>query len=463
MERRKNYLALCSYSLLGVCIFIFLCMHTPSVGFDTVGYIHFSPMRPPLYPIFIELFKWAGRYQLDMVMWTQTVLICASLMYARVWLKRHLFISDVFIFSAYIIITIHLFFGLALLTSIMSEGLAFPLFVVAFFTLLDCFLAYQTKKLLWLGVLTTLLILTRVQFYFFYLAFVLLLIWYAGRKVSFKKIAVAALIFLASILCTVVAVRSYNFILRGSFSGTISTLGEQLIVQPLYLTNINAEKYFTDPAQKKYVHDVMKDMSQNDLGNVIPNPALSLGLHADYEKANPRFSQAVTAMRYSDHHGGTSFWGPPIPTRDLLYDYYTNNYNAIMLVAKAHTPLMSTQAADQFRTHVSLILFLHEFKKNVVFFILKWINFTGGILLTLTLITVLLVACVRIITKKSAQGSAGEVTHIFVAVGIILIFINNAEVAVVEALVLRYLFYSYFIFYCLVALIMDRLFIAKAA
>ncbi len=450
---KKNGFLIFSYALLGLSIFVFLCTHSPGGGFDSPGYIHFSPIRPPLYPLFIGLFKWAGSYQLACVMWAQTLINCAVLWYARCWLKQHMAMSELSIFVAYVIIVIMVFFVGQLITAILSEGLAFPLFIMAFLSLIESFYAYQIKKLLYLALWTALLVLTRVQFFYWYSMFVLLIIWYGYKRIGLKNIIISIVILSGSVQASSLFNKSYHYLMYGSFVSTPSGLGELLIVQPLYLTNAQAERYFVDPVQKKYFQAVMLDISKNDLGDVITNPALSLGLFSDYVKVNPAFAQASSAMRTSYQKNTGSFWGPIIPSRALLYDYYANNYNAILVVAKAHTLNLSNVVPDRFMTAVSLVLFKHEFNKNMVFFVLKWIDFTGGGSLVLMLIIIFFTVCYQVIHTKGPLGAQ----QAFIILGILLIFINNAVVALTQPFVARYLFYDYFIFYCIVAFIADQL------
>jgi len=457
---KKEEINFIPYLLLGLSIVILLITHSPNIGFDTAGYVNFSPMRPPMYPIFIELFKWAGADQLKMVMWAQAILTCAVLLYTRKWLQKHLVISDISIFITYLVIVISMFFATdsAIITTIMAEGIAFPLFIMAFLTLVECFQQFSLKKLSMFALWTGLLILTRAQFYYFYLAFVMLIGWYVWKRVAINKIIIAIMLIFSSIVLTNLLDKTYHYFMHHSFSPTLSTLGEQLIVQPVYLTNIDSEKYFTDPLQRKYIKDVMEEISQNHLGNVILNPGLSTGLLPTYAKVNPRLYQAVVVMRDSYNHGVTTFWGPPIPSRDLLFDYYDNNYNPIMIVAKSHDYKMSPQSADNFKIKVSMILFKNELKKNLVFIIMKWIKFTGSLPLILFLLIILFTTITRFIQNRNSMTQLNETTLLFVFVGILLIFMNNGVVAITEAFVLRYFFYSYFILYCIAALVADRLF-----
>src|SRR5690348_2207443 len=96
---QKKWLYNLSYVILAALIVFFLLTHSPDyVDYDAPSYIFFAPIRPPVYPIFIWLFRWAGHYQFTLIMWVHAILTFSAFLYAGFWLKKYLKISDFLIF-----------------------------------------------------------------------------------------------------------------------------------------------------------------------------------------------------------------------------------------------------------------------------------------------------------------------------------------------------------------------------
>ena len=87
---------------LSAIFLLFLLTHQPAFDPDSLSYINGSIIRQPLDPLFIGLFKWAGKNQLLFVMWAQSVFTFFLFYYARNWIKKNLFVSDFFIMLAFI-------------------------------------------------------------------------------------------------------------------------------------------------------------------------------------------------------------------------------------------------------------------------------------------------------------------------------------------------------------------------
>ncbi len=97
------------YFCLGLGIILTLLTHPPIVGADTLSYINFDSNRPPLYPIFLWLFKWCGGHQFEAVTWVKTILYGLTLYYARTWLLENLGLSDFLIFFNFMFYYTHHF------------------------------------------------------------------------------------------------------------------------------------------------------------------------------------------------------------------------------------------------------------------------------------------------------------------------------------------------------------------
>ncbi|OGT36803.1 MAG: hypothetical protein A3F12_00800 [Gammaproteobacteria bacterium RIFCSPHIGHO2_12_FULL_38_14] len=185
-SQKKKLFSEIPYAILAVIVIFFLYSHAPNTDYDTPSYVNFYLSRPPIYPLFIWSFKWAGQYQFLLVVWAQSIITFLSLLYARFWLKKYLRIADflIFIVLLFVLITICLH---SQMWYVESEGLSFPLFIFTFFLLIRCFQKLALKNIFYLSLCVAALMLIRVQFYYFYGIFILLITWHARRKVSLDK------------------------------------------------------------------------------------------------------------------------------------------------------------------------------------------------------------------------------------------------------------------------------------
>src|SRR3990167_4131283 len=402
-----------SYMILGLTIVLILLTHSPIIGNDTSSYVNFSSGRPPLYPIFIWLFKWCGTHQFEAVVWAKTIIFGISFFYARAWLRQRLNIPDFLIFIVCCVTTVTTFRMV-----LVSEDLTIPLFIVAFFTSVDVMKEFQLKKIILLSILVSLLVLTRNQFYFYYLFFLWLIFWYCWIKIPKIKIVLGASILCFSIVSTSLVSKLYSYFIHAPTTCDLF-LSHQLIIQPLYLADMNAIYYFKDPAQKEYIQTVLTQIKKQKLtASDIP---LS-----------------------------------PIYPQDI-YSYYGFNYDPIAYIncyylANIHIPLAYQ---DHFMTNIAIILFLHDLKKNLYFFAWKYTSFFGSIPFAFAVLIVLSAACFRL----SNRYFSPSIEQVFIIVGLVLVLSNNAVVALVAGGILRYLSYNYFIYYCIAALAADRVFL----
>src|SRR3990167_429040 len=235
-------------------IMAFLCTHSPYLGNNAKTYIDFSIIRQPLYPIFIGLFHWAGKYQFYFVMWTQSIITFIALLYGRNWLKKNLQLSDWSLIPVILFVLITISFHYQMISIDDPEGLSFPFFIFAFFNTIECFQEKSIKKIVCLSIWVSVLILLRTQFYFFYGIYIALILWCFLKKKPMSYIAKVALIFIVSIGLTNLADRSYHYLANGvfinePFSGLVT------VIQPLYLANSDAENYFANTEQLYFLRN----------------------------------------------------------------------------------------------------------------------------------------------------------------------------------------------------------------
>ena len=218
-----------------------------------------------------------------------------------------------------------------------SEGLTFPLFILIFFLLIECAIKYNLKKLSYLAFWTSLLILTRLQFYYFYAIFVLLFMWYIWKRVKIKLLAKGIAILLISILLTYLADKSYHYFKHGFFSASPAA-GALLVVQPIFLFDgTQIDNYFKDTNKKIYIKRILDQINQKQLNKEVSH--LTTFKPSYYQYAYEEYNRNYIQMH------------------DLI----------IQLLADGKPFAIENMAVDITKT-----LVLNDFKKNLFFSYGNW-------------------------------------------------------------------------------------------
>lgn len=417
MLKRKWILEL-PYLLLGLGILVFLCTHTPNLEYDAPTYIRFDPTRPPLYPLFIWLFHWAGLHQFSLLIWTQGILLFATLLYTRYWLKKNFFVSDFLIFLIFLIILLTISFRFQI-TNVQSEGLTFPIFIWTFFLLIECFQQFNLKKISYLALWVSVLALTRLQFYYFYALFGLLCLWYLWQHISIKSLSIAAFILFGSMIFTVSIDHTYHYIKHGTFSGAPYG-GLLVLAQTLYLANHDAANYFNDPAEKAYVKSLFE---QRDAQHLNQDADLLTDLRPTY---------------YDD-----------------AYQTYSRNQQPLTAIIESTLKLKELKhfKSNKIATSINKTLLQHAPKKNFFFFLWKFVKCMGGVPLFLFFMLLLIAIPFEMIRYPTRQA---DLLSIFLLVTTLITFLNAATISIFNPDLPIYFCYSQFMFYCLAALLVSQ-------
>lgn len=410
-----------AYWLLILATILFLIGRVPNTGYDTPSYVNFSVMRPPIYPVFIWLFRWAGSYQFQSIMWVQSILTLSALAYARHWLRKNINVPDSMIFCIVLVTLITICFH-SQMWYIQSEGLTFPIFIFTFFVLIACFHKFCFKQLARLSVLVFILILLRQQFYYFYGILILLCVWYGYQKISFRKIAACSFIFLGSIFSAIMIDKIYHYIEHHHFEeGQVSYIMSQFSVQAIYLSQENATNYFSNSTEKNIVKSILQKTKKKNLNRdvVLLN-----------NKIVPQY------LEYT-------------------YEEYFRNYVAIqsILVGELYRDRTRSEA-NQLLNNITKILVQNNFQENFLFYGWKVVASMGGV--PGFLFFCLLLYCVGLIVFQR-KGLAFSNEFIFVMLSVIITFCNALVVALAEPALPPYFCYTQFLLYCLTGVFASQL------
>src|SRR3990167_4362384 len=411
---KKKLLRELPFLLLALLIVSFIATHAPNVDYDTPSYINFDVTRPLLYPAFLWLFH----YQFSLIMWVQCVLLCTVLLHARFWLRRYLQVSDSAIFLVFLMVLITISFHYQVIY-IQSEGLTFPLFILTFFLLIECFQKVNYKKIIFLSALVSILVLTRLQFYFFYGIFFILCLWYFWQGLSTKVLFNTFLILFSSMLLTFMTNYSYHYFKHGFF-GEAPYSGELLLTQTLYLANNQAANYF----QKSELKDTLKALLEQ----------------REKQKLNENANLVASFKPGS---------------LKLAYQSYSRNYQAML---SSIEKILSDKYGDRFvqnsmAMEINKVLLVHDIKNNLIFLIWKIIQCTGGINLFLFYWLILLFLMYKIINGRLRVL---PLSAIFVGLSALITLLNATIIALFNVDLPIYFCYSQFLFYCLSAFLISK-------
>lgn len=416
---KKNITIVFQTLFLALVIIAYLIKSGPDLGPDAWSYLSFHPMRPPIYPLFVAAFKGFSKYQYIMIMWSQFIITFIALLYAGQWLQRKLNLSNLLTFICLLLTCIIVIFHYKIIQSISTEAIAFTLFIFDFLLLVECFYNYDIKKIILLSIFTSLLILTRAQFYYFYLLLTSLIIWYMWKKISINKIVLTGLILIISIISTMIINRGYHYYMNDHFA-EIPIIGTQLIVQPLFLANKDVLNYFENEKERIIVSKMLTQLENNHLT----------------KSSAPIFLQ------------------PPLNIQ-LSNAFYSTLYNSIMYQSDVNIFTgMNLYQKDKLKLHISKKLFIYELKENLSFYLLRISIFFGDISFFISYVIVFFVIGYRLIKNRENNF---DLRMIFIFISLLTILINTAFVAIFEPLLPCYSLYSYFLIYCLMALAIQNL------
>ncbi len=188
-------------------------------------------------------------------------------------------------------------------------------------------------------------------------------IFILAQKVIIKNFVLTASVFLLSILLTCFLNQLYAYFSTSS-TDCYTTVGNQLIVQPLYLADSSAVNYFKDPIQKKYIASVLTQMKKQKLS-------------------------------YSDIPLN------PVYPQDLI-DFYRFNFNDIGFITCNSIYNIAPEEKNHFMIAISKILLIEDFKRNFTFFMWKFALFFGEVPMFFCFSLLLIIAAYRLTKVLSA-------------------------------------------------------------
>lgn len=260
--------------IAGFLIFLGMFFYRTGLLFfpDSEGYINMDIYRSLGYPMFLQIHRYVfGSNYLQAAIITQFLLVLYSFFYFVQALKKTFLQNDYFLLIIFFLLCIPLFYEFKVANIILSEAVAYPLYLLSISQL---FLGVFHKKVkhFYFGLLFTLLaVLVRGQFLFLIPVFIASIL-IAFRTNLLKKNII--LLLASTVLLPFAAVAtdiSYHYI-KHDIAATTPWTGIQIASLPFFVSDATDHKIFKNSKEQKYftyIHTKLSD--KNLLYSQIPN------------------------------------------------------------------------------------------------------------------------------------------------------------------------------------------------
>ena len=385
----------------------------PLIAPDTASYIEGDFTRPPLYPLLISSISHFNESEnLWIIMGFQMLFGGYSAWSLCQWManeyKTKPAINSILYF---ILISPYLTWDLWIGNYILSESLAYPLYLLVNRYIFEGIATKNIKPFLISLVITVFLVLTRKQFLFIYPAFLITCFIFINSKDSIRKISYIIIGVIISFSSATMIERVYTYVKHGYWAG-IPVSGMQFITPQLYLANNKDISYITTNEAKHYFESVITELEQQGLTLDSSDPYIlkSLG----------------------------------------KYGLFSNNYNPILHAAIKHALKEADENkivndinlyTDKLMRGVAFELLKINIEKNIKIYVFNILNgfsgnFSVGMYYPLLLISITLLIIINLICIGNAS------LYLIWIVSFVMHLGNVMAVALVQPTMIRYTFYT---------------------
>lgn len=205
-----------SYALVSAGFIMESSLRGPVLSPDSVGYLAGAVGRPPVYPLWLAIFRpLPTEIGLAVIVFLQTAFVLVAAAVLVLNLRRIFGLHWLTEGFSFLLLGLPLLGGRGIGSAILTESIAYGLLLLAWSAIL-LFLARERVTFLVWGMLAWLLaLLTRPQLLFFAAAFLPLVIW-SWRQKKLSSLFLVALFFAGTVVSARLVERGYNFLRHGS-------------------------------------------------------------------------------------------------------------------------------------------------------------------------------------------------------------------------------------------------------
>jgi len=336
---------------------------------DSQSYINMLPMVGPGYPIFIKITTLFGAIHSYFLTGLVALLIGFVIVHRFVdFLKNQFNLSQVSVIASSIILLLP-YFQSHIANNILTESVAYPLFIWAMHLFLkSAFEKNKSQAIAYLFV-TVLLLLVRSQFAFFHIiSFILILYltWFQANKIKFILPLLG--IFVFTVLSVGLIERTYHLALHNRFMPS-PFIGIQLETMPLYNIQDKDLALFPDTIQQGLVDTVLSSLKKSELYHINEKSKTS-----EYEVFKYLHSYSLISWQTSVKYLSNILSHKNLHRKDMDYWIYIDQVTtkvAITLI-KAHPKEYAWQYFADFKSAFGdwpfLIFFIIYFISGIIYF-----------------------------------------------------------------------------------------------
>jgi len=397
---------------------------TPAIYFpDSAGYLNMTIFRTCGYPLFVAAHKMLfGSYFESGIIATQFILNVTGALFLIRSVRKSIELNKWLLVALYAILLFPIFLGILTANTILSEGLAYPLYLFIIGNMLLAVASKRSNYFYYALMLAFVLILVRGQFLFL-IPFIIIAIILAYYKSFFKWKSV--LLVLTAISIPVLSIFTDIIFHKIQHHHTVTTplTGIQIIAIPFYISHENDYIAFESKEQQEYFKFVYARLSEKKL-----------------------LSSQLT---------------PAIDPVDFFFDNYVPICNETISVDAMNQFYHDKPIEEQFigndkmTSAMTLPLIKHNFK---AWFRMYFGNFTKGFDTSkyfLLYVILLLLAIINFI-KKEDYLSKIIILLILLPIG------NSAIIALAEATIGRYTFYNNWVLFLIFFILFQDRFYSKS-
>jgi len=232
---------------------------------DSEGYLQFNIIRSACYPLFLAFIKgvFGAHFEFALIC-CQIVFGLLSIYFMIHTLNRLLNINFWWLVLLTIILLIPYFYNHHVANRILSEGLAYPLYLLVVTHFSIALITYNKKNLIYVLLFLLFLIQTRWQFMFFIPIGLLILTWISYRTKMFKASIWLFALFLIYPLIMSTLDKSFHKIAHGYYLNT-PWRGVLTITPAIYVADKLDYKIFEDENEKAFFKIVFDKLQQRKL------------------------------------------------------------------------------------------------------------------------------------------------------------------------------------------------------
>ncbi|RFN58560.1 glycosyltransferase family 39 protein [Marixanthomonas ophiurae] len=231
---------------------------------DSLGYIDVWFNRTPVYPLFVNtVLAIFGDYYKTALKVLQLLLGLASVWFFITQLRKHISLQTFWYLLLTGILLIPYVYNHKIANNILTEAIAYPLYLLTTAHFLLFFFKEHTKNLSYALIFLFILLLTRKQFLYFVPIGLVILFWVSYKSKTFKRniphlIVLVLLPFVVSLTDS-----TYHKIVHGHFTNTPWT-GIHLLAPAMYVADKEDVAIYTSEEEKAYFNAIYTEIEENN-------------------------------------------------------------------------------------------------------------------------------------------------------------------------------------------------------